>query len=53
MKTRSSKRRKIDIFQKRLVHGFGQNLAIFPTFFLGNISEETVFFDIPQRKTSV
>ena len=33
-KTRSSKAEKIDIFLKRLVHGFGPKLAIFPTFFL-------------------
>ena len=31
MKTRSSKSRKIVIFSKGLVHGFGQKLAIFPS----------------------
>ena len=33
IKTKSSKRRKIDIFQKGLTHGFGPKMAIFPTFF--------------------
>ena len=32
-KTRSSKSRKIEIFSKGLVHGFGPKLAIFPCFF--------------------
>ena len=37
IKARSSKSRKIDIFRKRLTHGFGPKMAIFPTFFfLGN-----------------
>ena len=50
MKTRSSKSRKIDIFPKGLTHGFGPKIAIFPTFFLGNIGEENVFDDILERK---
>ena len=33
IKTRSSKSRKIDIFPKGLTHGFGPQMAIFPTFF--------------------
>ena len=33
IKTRSSKSRKIDIFPKRLIHGFGPKMAIFATFF--------------------
>ena len=32
-KTNRSNSRKIEIFLKGLVHGFGQKLAIFPTFF--------------------
>ena len=32
IKTRSLKRRNIDIFQKRLTNGFGPKMAIFPTF---------------------
>ena len=41
--TRSSKSAKIDIFPKGLTHGFGPKMAIFPTFFLGNIGQENVF----------
>ena len=33
LKTRSSKSRKNDLFLKGLAHGFGPNMAIFPTFF--------------------
>ena len=32
IKTTSSKRRKIEIFPKRLTLGFGQKIAIFPAF---------------------
>ena len=32
-KKRGSKRRKIDIFPKGLTHGFGPQMAIFPTSF--------------------
>ena len=46
VKTRSSESRKIDIFPKGLIHGFGPKKAIFPTFFLGNIGQENVFYDI-------
>ena len=37
------KSRKIEIYPKGLTHGFSQKLAIFPTFFLGNIGQENVF----------
>ena len=51
IKTRSSKSRKIDIFPKGLTHGFGPKMAIFSTsFFLGNIGQENVFYDILERK---
>ena len=33
IKTRSSECRKIEVFPKGLTHGFGANMAIFPTFF--------------------
>ena len=53
IKTRSSKSRKIDIFPKGLTHGFGPKMAIFPTlFFLGNIGQENVFYDILERKNA-
>ena len=48
----SSNSRKIDIFAKGLTHGFAQKLAIFPTIFLGNIGQETVFYDILERKNA-
>ena len=48
-KTRSSKSRKIDIFPKWLTHGFGPKMAIFQ-FFLGNICQENVFYDILERQ---
>ena len=51
IKTRSSKRRNIDIFPKGLTHGFSPKMAIFPTFFLGNIGQENVFYDILERKS--
>ena len=34
IKTRSSKSRKIDIFQKGLTNGIGPKIAVFPTFLL-------------------
>ena len=41
------------IFPKRLTHGFGPKMAIFAIFFfLGNIGQENVFYDILQRKNS-
>ena len=51
IKTSSSKSRKIDIFPKGLTHGFGPNLAFFPTFFfLGNFGQQNVFYDILEQK---
>ena len=46
----SSKTQKIDIFPEGLTHGFGPKMAICPIFFLGNISQQNVFYDILQRK---
>ena len=45
-----SKTRNIDIFPKGLTDGFGPKMAIFPTFFLGNIGQENVFYDILERQ---
>ena len=50
IKTRSSNIWKVEIFPKRLTHGFGQKLPIFPFFFLGNIGQENVFYDIVEPK---
>ena len=44
-KNKKFKQSKIDIFSKGLTHGFGPKMATFPTFFLGNISQENVFYD--------
>ena len=52
MKTRSLKGQKIESFPKGLTHGFGPKRAIFPTFFLGNIGQENVFYDIRKRKNA-
>ena len=53
MKTRSFKGQKIEIFPKGLTHGFVPKMAIFPTFFfLGNIRQENVFYDILERKNA-
>ena len=51
IKSRSSKSRKIDIFPKGLVHGFGPKWVIFFfTFCLSNIGREFVFYHILERK---
>ena len=52
MKTISSKSRKIDIFPKRVTHGFRPTMAIFKLFFLGNNEQENVFYDILERKNA-
>ena len=46
IKTRSPKSGKSDIFPKGLTHGFGPKMAISPPFFLGNIGQKNVFYDI-------
>ena len=33
-----------------MVNGFGQKLAILPSFFKGNIRQENLFYDILERK---
>ena len=49
-KSKKLKKSKIDIFPKRLTHGFGPRMASFLTFFLGNIGKQNVFYDILQQK---
>ena len=52
-KTRSSKSRKIDIFQNGLTHRFGPKMTIFSSFFfLGNICQQNVFYDILEKKNA-
>ena len=48
-KNEKFKKWKVDIFPKGITHGFGPKMAIFSNFFLGNISQENVFYDIPKR----
>ena len=50
IKTKSSESRKTDIFLKGLTHSFGPKLAIFPTFFLGNIGQKNVFLRYSRTK---
>ena len=50
MKTRSSKSQKIAIFPKMLTLGFGPEMSIVLTLYLGNIGQENVFYDILERK---
>ena len=52
IKTPSSKRRKIEIFPKGLIYGFGPKLAIFPPFSFANICHENVFDDILECKNA-
>ena len=35
-----------------LTHAFGLTMAIFPTFFLGNIGQENVFNDILEQENA-
>ena len=51
-KNKKFKSRKIDIFPKWLTHSFGPKMASFETFFLGNIGQENVFYDILGRKNA-
>ena len=50
IKTKSSKSQKIEIFLNGLTHAFGRKMAIHPIFFLGNIGQENVFYDILEGK---
>ena len=52
IKARSWNSRNIDIFPNGLTHGFGAKMAIFATFFLGNIGQENVFYGILERKNA-
>ena len=46
------KKLKIDIFRKVLTHHFGKKWPFFQLFFLGNIGQENVFYDILERKNA-
>ena len=43
---------KIAIFPKGLTHGLYPKMAIFRTFFVGNIGQENVFHKILERKNN-
>ena len=49
-KNKNLKKSKHWHFPKGLTYSFGPKMAIFPTFFLGNICQENVFYDILERK---
>ena len=51
IKTTSSKSRKIDIFPNGLTHGFRPKSGHSSNFFLGNIRQVSVFYDILEPKT--
>ena len=44
--------KKSDIFPKGLTHFFGPKMAISQSFFLGNIGQEDVFYDILERENA-
>ena len=50
IKTTSSNRRKIDSFPKELTHGFGPNIANFPTFFFQAIQARKMSITIFQSE---
>ena len=52
IKRKSLESRKIDIFPKELTHGFGPKMAIFSTFYWGNIGQKNVYDDILERKNA-
>ena len=49
-KNKKFKNPKFEVFSKGLIHGFCPKRAIFPPFFLGNIGQENVFYDILEQK---
>ena len=49
-KNKKFKKSKMAIFSKGLTLGLCPIMAIFPTFFLRNIGQENVFYDILERK---
>ena len=51
-KSRSSKSQKTDSFPYGLSHDLGAKMPIFQTFFLRNIGQENVFYDILERQNA-
>ena len=51
-KIQVQKLKKIETIPKEVNPWLGQKMAIFPTFFFGNIDQENVFHDILERKNA-
>ena len=51
-KNKKFKKSKNWHFPNWLSHGFGPNMAIIPTFFLGNIGKKNILYDILERKNA-
>ena len=51
-KNKKFKMSKMAIFPKGLTHGLYPKMAIFRTFFVGNIGQENVFYDILEQKNA-
>ena len=49
-KNKKFKKSIIDIFPKGLTNFFRPKMAIFPTFFLGNIDQENICYDVLEQK---
>ena len=53
IKTRSKKNRKISLFPKGLVHGFGQKMGFSPALYLVQNSRQKVSGNTPERKKAL
>ena len=49
---KNHKFKKVEKLTFLLTHGFGSKMAIFATFFLGNIGQENVFYHILERENA-
>ena len=51
-KNKNFKKLQNSHYSKGVNHGFGQKWAFFQLFFLGNIGQENVFYDIVEQKNA-
>ena len=51
-KNKKFKKSEIDIFPKGLTHGCGPKMAIFPTFFFRQYTQQNIFYGILQRENT-
>ena len=51
-KKQVKKLEKLSFFRKWLTHGYGPKVAIFSNFFLGNLDQENIFYDILERENA-